>query len=494
MSAAHNQSIVRNLTRASLLVSTVALLLACALFIVYDQIGYRNSLTSHIAIQGQVISASAAVALNDNDRVSAEDTLAGLRGSPHIVHAEIYTADGRPFAAYWRDSARPVLPEPALPVGKNMVSWFDANRFHLVEAIVSDGKTVGAVYIQNDLDSMYARLKTYALMVAVVLLICLLATSFLSRMLQQAVLQPILSLAETAARVSREKNYSLRATATTKGDEVAALTGMFNEMLVHIEERDAALQQARDALERRVVERTSELATAEISLRRLSGELMNLQDEERRRIARELHDSSGQIIAALGLNLATLQTEEGNLSSHAAMALAESLELTRQFSRELRTISHLLHPPLLDESGLDSALRWYVEGFAERSSISVSLQIVAGLGRLSRELEIAVFRIVQECLTNVHRHSGSERATIHVSRDDRNVTVQVRDFGRGIHSGNGMDSSREMRPGVGMMGMRERVRQLGGRLDVSSDAQGTLVVAVMELEPANGNRVRVPAD
>src|ERR1700691_4677191 len=150
MSAAHNQSIVRNLTRASLLVSTVALLLACALFIVYDQIGYRHSLTSHIAIQGQVISASAAVALNDNDRVSAEDTLAGLRGSPHIVHAEIYTADGRPFAAYWRDSARPVLPEPALPVGKNMVSWFDANRFHLVEAIVSDGKTVGAVYIQND--------------------------------------------------------------------------------------------------------------------------------------------------------------------------------------------------------------------------------------------------------------------------------------------------------------------------------------------------------
>jgi len=151
----------------------------------------------------------------------------------------------------------------------------------------------------------------------------------------------------------------------------------------------------------------------------------------------------------------------------------------------------LLHPPLLDESGLDSALRWYVEGFAQRSNISVNLQITAGLGRLSKELEIAVFRIVQECLTNVHRHSGSDRATIQVSRDDHNVTVQVRDFGRGIPSGNGKDSARQMRPGVGMMGMQERVRQLGGHLDVRSDARGTLVVAVMEVEPAKGRQTSV---
>jgi signal transduction histidine kinase len=489
--AANEQSIVRSLTRASLLVSTVALLLACALFFVYDQITYRNSLTTRIAIQGQVIGASAAVALKDNDRISAEDTLAGLRGSPHIVHAEIYTADGQPFAAYWRDSPGAVLPEPVLPVGQTTAYWFGTDRFHMVEAIVSDGKTVGAVYIQNDLDTMYARLRTYALMVAGVLLICLLATSFLSRMLQRAVLRPILRLAETASRVANEKNYSLRALAVSKGDEVAALTGTFNEMLAHIEERDAALQQARGALERRVVERTAELAAAEVSLRRLSGELMTLQDEERRRIARELHDSSGQIIAALGLNLATLQTEERKLSPHAAMALAESLELTRQFSRELRTISHLLHPPLLDESGLDSALRWYVEGFAERSNISVNLQIAPGLGRLSKELEIAVFRIVQECLTNVHRHSGSDRASIQVSRDDRNVTVQVRDYGRGIPAGNGKDLPRQMRPGVGMMGMQERVRQLGGHLDVRSDTQGTLVVAVMELEPLKSRQTSV---
>jgi signal transduction histidine kinase len=329
-------------------------------------------------------------------------------------------------------------------------------------------------------------------MVAGLLLICLVATSFLSRALQHRVLRPILNLAETAGRVSQEKNYSLRAPATRDGDEVSALTGTFNEMLAQIEERDAKLLQARDALERRVVERTAELGAAEVNLRRLSGQLMNLQDEERRRIARELHDSSGQIIAALGLNLATLQTEEGNLSSHAAAALNESLELTRQFSRELRTISHLLHPPLLDESGLDSALRWYVEGFAQRSNISVKLQISAGLGRLSKELEIAVFRIVQECLTNVHRHSGSDRASIQLSRDDRQITVQVRDFGHGISSAaNGKESPRQVWPGVGMMGMQERVRQLGGRLDVRSDAQGTLVVAVMELGPVKGRQPTV---
>ena len=188
VAAANDQSIVRKLTRASLLVSTVALLLSCALFIVYDQITYRSALTSHLAIQGQVISASAAAALKDHDRTSAENTLAGLRGSPHIVHAEIYTADGQPFAAYWRDTPQAVLPEPVLPRGQSTWYWFGTEGFHLVQAIVADGKTLGTVYIQNDLDSMYARLKTYALMVAGLLLICLLVTSFLSRMLQRAVL------------------------------------------------------------------------------------------------------------------------------------------------------------------------------------------------------------------------------------------------------------------------------------------------------------------
>src|SRR5947208_8617593 len=156
----------------------------------------------------------------------------------------------------------------------------------------------------------------------------------------------------------------------------------------------------------------------------MSARLLHLQDEERRRIARELHDSAGQLLVALKLNLAMIQNA---VKDHTpGKALNESLDLADQLSRELRTISNLLHPPLLDEAGLPSAVRWYVEGFAERSAIAVNLDLDADLGRLSSESETAIFRIVQECLTNIHRHSGSPTASIRISRSPREVKVEVR--------------------------------------------------------------------
>ena len=216
---------------------------------------------------------------------------------------------------------------------------------------------------------------------------------------------------------------------------------------------------------------------AEESLRTLSGQLLNLQDEERRRIARELHDSVGQMVVALGMNLALVQAENNQLSPKAVSACRESVELIQQTSKELRTISHLLHPPLLDEAGLPSAIRWYVEGFAERSKMAVKLELSPELGRLAPEVETAIFRIVQECLTNIHRHSGSRTAHICIAHNGREVRVEVQDQGKGMPTR--ANNTPRSKTGVGIRGMRERVRQLGGHFEIRSGKDGTVVVALL---------------
>jgi len=231
-----------------------------------------------------------------------------------------------------------------------------------------------------------------------------------------------------------------------------------------------ALNEAREQLDVRVKERTSELARAQESLRMLSARLLQMQDDERRRIARELHDTAGQILVALNLNLVPVEQELLKKNSELAKQITESLRLIDELSRDLRTMSHLLHPPLLDEAGLHSAVRWYVEGFAERSKIDVDLQLDPKLGRLPPELETAIFRIVQECLTNIHRHSGSNSASIVITRDSKNVSVEICDQGRGMLM--------PVRAGIGIQGMGERVRQLGGQLAIASGSEGTRVTAI----------------
>ena len=208
--------------------------------------------------------------------------------------------------------------------------------------------------------------------------------------------------------------------------------------------------------------------------------LQHIQDEERKRIARELHDSVGQLLAAIGMNINIVLAQSHKLDSKAARAVSDNARLVEQVSSEIRTISHLLHPPLLDLAGLASALHWYVDGFSERSQIKVDLEIPADLGRLPSDMEIAIFRIVQECLTNIHRHSGSSTAAIRVYQEKERVIVQVEDRGKGIPA----EKQRELeagRGGVGFGGMRERVRQLGGTLEIRSQGSGTLVSVTLNV-------------
>lgn len=239
------------------------------------------------------------------------------------------------------------------------------------------------------------------------------------------------------------------------------------DLEARVKDRTAALE-----------ERTAALERAESAARSLSGRILTLQDDERRRIARGLHDSLGQYLAALKMNLARFPA-----SHDEQIYLAkECTEITEKCLTETRTVSHLLHPPLLDESGFCSAAQWYVDGFAQRSGISVKLDLPQERTPLPSDVEITLFRVVQETLTNVHRHSGASHVVITLSLNEKHARLQVRDNGRGIprkQLKRLLDGTSGT--GVGLAGMRERVRELEGSLEIYSDGNGTGVIVTAPL-------------
>lgn len=235
-----------------------------------------------------------------------------------------------------------------------------------------------------------------------------------------------------------------------------------------------------DALETQVQFRTQELERRNSELRDLSGLLLESQDAERRHIARELHDSAGQTLTALDLQLARI-SEGAKKDPALAKEVQNAEELVQHLARELRTTSYLLHPPLLDEVGISSALSWYVQGLAERSSLDIDLKISENFGRLPSEMELVIFRLVQECLTNIHRHSESKIALIRVEREENAVHIKVEDRGSGM-SPERLAEIQSQGTGVGIRGMRERVRHLRGNLVIESNGSGTKIYATLPLK------------
>ena len=247
------------------------------------------------------------------------------------------------------------------------------------------------------------------------------------------------------------------------------------EIRDHLLERqraEKALRRAHDALESLVEQRTA-------ALRLLSARLLRVQDEERRRIARELHDSLGQYLAGLKIAIELLGTSP---RERRAELLTECGDILEKAIAETRTLSHLLHPPLLDEAGFSSAASWFVNGFSKRSGIPVALDLPPDLPRLPQPVEIALFRILQESLTNVHRHSRAPSAEIKVEADAEQIVMEIIDHGRGMPR-QVLDQLRGdgTKLGVGLAGMRERVHELGGEFEVTSGGQGTTVTARIPL-------------
>jgi signal transduction histidine kinase len=260
-----------------------------------------------------------------------------------------------------------------------------------------------------------------------------------------------------------------------RGNIIGAINCFYD--ITERKQAEEAPQRAHDQLEFLVARRTA-------SLRRLSSHLQHVQDEERRRIAHNLHDSAGQYLVALKMNLAQLNQAS---ITNANAVLAESNQLVDSCLGEIRTISYLLHPPMLDESGLASAAAWYVEGFAKRSGIQANLEISPRLERLPRDVEMVLFRALQESLTNVHRHSESQKVDVRIGLEDGHAALVVRDYGRGF----GPEQLETFRGGsdlgVGLAGMRERVNELGGLLEVLPEEPGTSVRVTLAIAKPEGH-------
>jgi signal transduction histidine kinase len=268
---------------------------------------------------------------------------------------------------------------------------------------------------------------------------------------------------------------------TTEGERLRSIAELQQKQQAH-----EALHRTKERLEKEVAERKEaerKLLASERSLRELSSHLLRLQDEERRRLGRDLHDSVGQYLAVLKMGLDSLKGDMEASGEGADSRILECVALAEESIKEVRTISYLLYPPMLEEMGLKTAIPWYLEGFGKRSGIETKLEMPAESIRLPRDVEVAVFRVLQESLTNVHRHSQSPSAHVRMQIKDGTILLEIKDCGKGLPNDfleETRESSRTL--GVGLRGMRERMRQLGGQLELSSSAVGTTVLARVPCE------------
>jgi len=273
-------------------------------------------------------------------------------------------------------------------------------------------------------------------------------------------------------------------------EQVAALQSLARSVVTQLEMRrtNRSYQRAQEDLlgiQERITtlveQQTKELAKNNISLMELTSQLINAQDDERRRIARELHDSTGQVLVALTMTLSQMQ--RGSRPTN-YVTFQECKDLVALATEEVRSVSYLLHPPLIEEIGLSSAVTEYTKGFAKRSGLQIQVEIAEDLGRLADNREIVLYRILQEGLGNIHRHSGSDTASVKILCVENNVVMEIRDQGKGLSGGAGKGN--ELNFGVGIKSMKERLRPFGGSLQIESNGIGTSVRAVLPRGKAAG--------
>jgi len=433
-------SITAKLTRMNMLVSGAALLIACVAFVAYDRVTFRQTMVHNLSIQAQMAGSNSVSPLMFNDPQAAENTLSALKAAPDVVSAGIYTRDGRPFATYWRDGNAQALTLPQIPPNQAEIHWFQDGQLIVVRTIMFEGKPTGTVYICSDLREMSGRLKQYAGIAAIVLLASLIAALLVASIFQRAVAKPIVDLAEIARRVSRDKDYSVRATSTGTRDEPAILIQAFNEMLGQIQEREEALQKAHDELEQRVQERTAELASANKELELTNREVERANQLKSQFLASMSHELRTPLNAILGFS--------------ELLSREEPITKTDKYKRWTEHIvhggKHLLQlvNDVLDLSKIEAGhIELTLENFAVETAIPEVLSNIRQLAMtkkiqvdLQNKPGVTVYadrirfkQILYNLLSNAVKFTpGGGKITLSVTGDDRLAHISVTDTGIGI--------------------------------------------------------------
>src|SRR2546430_587585 len=372
MIKARNYSITKRLTMMNILVSGAALFMACAAFVAYDLVTFRQTMVHNLSIQAQITGSNSVSALLFSDPQTAENTLSALQVAPHIMSAGIYQLDGRPFAAYWRHDRGQIQTLPAIPSGQAEVHRFENGELVVVQRIVFQGEPAGTVYIRSDLQEMNHRLKRYAGIAALVLLACLIAAHLAASLFQRAVVNPIVHLAEIARIVSRDKNYSIRANATGNRDEPGILIQAFNEMLSQLEERERALRKAHNELEQRVQERTTQLAAANKELELQNREVQRATQLKSQFLASMSHELRTPLNAIIGFSDLLAEKTAGQLTEKQGRFVGHVRDGARHL---LQLINDILDLSKI-ESGL---LELHLENFGVSEAMPEVLSVIRPL-------------------------------------------------------------------------------------------------------------------
>lgn len=484
-----NYSISKKLTCMNMLVSAAALLLACSGFCAYDLYSFRDALVRNVSTQAQIIGDNTASALLFDDAHSAEKTLSALDANRNLIYAQIYTQDGRPFAAYWRERAGQTLPLPVIPSGQTQIHWFRSGHLGLARSIIFEGKPTGIVYITSDLGAMNDRLKSYAVIIVVVFLASLVVALLISRISQRVISEPVMQLAQTVRTVSHDKNYSIRAATNLNRDEVSTLIESVNEMLEQIQQRDGALQRAQSELEQRVRERTTQLAIANKELDLRNREVERATQMKSKFLASMSHELRTPLNAIVGFSDLLAEGTPGQLndkqkrfvnhikqgSTHLLQLINDILDLSKieAGQLELRTEEFLVRDALPEVLST-------IQPLAMTKNIRVEQKVESN--SLVRSDRVRFKQILYNLLSNAVKFTPKDGLVSIECIDAQDfVRVSVTDTGIGIRPEDQKVVFEEFRQiegsadraqegtGLGLAITKRLVEQQGGQISVESE-------------------------